>query len=116
MQCTEGFLHVHAEGKDESGEEVLAYGQAILAEALRTGCNRVLCDERELEYAIGTFDIYESAKAMAEIVPRVGKVAIIYNPKCFNDAELWETVAVNRSLRVRFFVDPGAARTWLTND
>ncbi|MFM8332326.1 MAG: hypothetical protein ACKN9T_11615, partial [Candidatus Methylumidiphilus sp.] len=73
----------------------------------------VLCDERKLDYRLGTFDIYEAAKFLAEQVPRAAKAAIVCNAKYIEDARFWENVAVNRGLSVRVFCDIDAAERWL---
>jgi hypothetical protein len=111
----DGFetLCVAAWGRDDSMQEVVGYGRAVIGEAIARGCRRVLCDERGLEYAIGTIDIFEAAQTIADHAPKVARVAIVCAPACAEDADFWETVAVNRSLCVRVFLDPAEARSWL---
>ncbi len=111
---TEGdLLVVTTSGFDESLEEVLQYGQAIIQEALRGNHVTVLCDETQLEYRLGIFDTYKAAESMAVWVPNLRKAAVVCNPQSISDAKFWETVAVNRGLRVRAFTDTDSARSWL---
>lgn len=106
-------LLVETWGRDESIEEVMEYGQAVIQAGIEKGCTKVLCDERNLEYALETIDTYEYAKFVAEMAPKVGKVAIVFNPQCSEEAKFWETVAVNRGVQVAMFRDMEQARRWL---
>ena len=109
-------LLVVASGRDDSLAEVEAYGMAIIAAAVEHNCRRVLCDERGLVYALGTFDTYEAARHIAEHAPGVGRVAIVCRPQDNVAAAFWETVAVNRGLRARCFTDRDQAAVWLAAD
>ena len=81
--------------------------------AQEAGCKRVLCDERELLYALGTIDTYAYAKYIAENAPGIGRVAIVTSEKQIPETRFWETVAKNRGLQVKIFADINAAKTWL---
>jgi hypothetical protein len=113
MRAEGQLLRVKAAGRDESFEEVKDYGLAIIEAAVAHGSIRILCDESELDYALGTIDTYESAKFIADLAPKVARVAIVCQPQHAFDASFWETVAVNRGLCVRFFLDLGRAEAWL---
>jgi hypothetical protein len=107
------LLRVVASGKDDSLEDVNNYGSAVVAAALSSGCRRILCDERELQYSIDTVDIYESAEFMAQQARGVVRAAIVTPAGHEDDAEFWETVAVNRGLKVRMFRRLEDAERWL---
>ena len=109
------LLKAKASGRDDNLADVQNYGMAMLAFALEHSCTKVLCDERDLIYTIATFDIYASAKQMAEVTPKLAQVAIIFNPSFEADAKFWETVAVNRGLQVSFFQNMEDATHWLEN-
>ena len=111
--CDGQLLRVKASGKDDDLSDVMNYGMAILTAALEHGVTKILCDETELEYAIGILDTYESAKFIAENVPEVSKTAIVCKVSQMADAVFWETVAINRGLQVKAFMDLAAAREWL---
>lgn len=107
------FLLVKASGRDEDVADVEAYGLGVIAACVAGGLTHVLCDERELEYRLGTLDIFESAAFIAAAAPKVARVAIVCQPRFAADAAFWEDVAVNRGLTVRMFRDVAAAETWL---
>ena len=113
MTVQDKILTVHAWGFDESLEQVKQYGIALIEACVVNGVTHVLCDERDLEYRLSTIDTYEEAEFISAHAPHVARVAIIPNEKYVQDAQFWETVAVNRGLLVRMFQDPGAARVWL---
>ncbi|MCC7492060.1 MAG: hypothetical protein IT204_06945 [Fimbriimonadaceae bacterium] len=107
------LLLVTASGYDESLAEVQAYGLAVIEAALAHGCRRVLCDERQLEYRLGTVDTYQAAAFLAEQAPALGRAALVCAPECAPDAAFWETVAVNRGLQVRAFQSLTDAQAWI---
>ena len=114
FEVRDGVLQVQAWGEDDSLEDVTGYGLAVIQAARANGCNRVLCEEQQLRYRLGTLDIHRSAAFMAEQAPDVARVAIVPPPEAADDAHFWETVAVNRGLQVRMFRDPEQARAWVT--
>lgn len=113
MTVKDGVLLVHASGRDESEEEVKQYGMAVIEKAVSSGVGRVLCDERALEYAIGTLSSYEAAKFIADAAPGVCRVAIVCSARNAGDGAFWENVAVNRGLNVRVTTDYAMAKAWV---
>ncbi len=109
----ENTLVVHATGFDENLSQVRDYGLAIIDAAKEHSVTHVLCDERELEYRLGTFDTYEAAAFISSQAPSVVKAAIICRADALTDALFWETVAVNRGLMVRVFKEMAPAKAWL---
>lgn len=107
------LLRVKALGKDDNLGQVIEYGFAIIQYALSTGCSRILCDETELEYTLGTLDTFESAKFISENAPRIAKVAIVCKSEQIQDAQFWETVAVNRGVSVKVFKGMREAEEWI---
>jgi len=113
MTVSEDTLLVTASGFDESLDQVQQYGLAIIAACIQSGVTRILCNELDLEYRLGTVDTYQAAEFIAANAPHVGRAAIVCNPKYLADARFWETVATNRGLTVRVFKDTDAASQWL---
>lgn len=112
-QVEAGVLIVRATGFDESAAEVEAYGFSVIAACKEHGVTRALCDERDLEYRLGTLDTYAAAVALSEMVPKVARVAIVCSPLFLSDAQFFETVAVNRGVQVRAFAGLVEARAWI---
>jgi len=106
-------LLVHASGFDESLAEVEEYGLGVIRACQQVGVTRVLCNELELEYRLGTIDTFRAGEFISEHAPAVTRAAIVCNPKQIADARFWETVVVNRGLQVRVFTDTNAAARWL---
>lgn len=113
IEQTESMMRVIAWGKDDNLEQVKEYGMAILMAAISSGCTKVLCDELQLVYSLGTFDTFESARFISEYAPNIAKVAIACKPDQIDDATFWETVASNRGLFVRVFKTLHEAEEWL---
>jgi hypothetical protein len=106
-------LTVVATGADDNLEDVLAYGEAVIGAAIKAGVRLVYCDERGLEYRIGTLDTHRAASVVAEHAPKVACVAIVCHERHAKDARFFETVAMNRGLLLRAFTDADAAQRWL---
>jgi hypothetical protein len=112
------LLRVRASGFDENLEEVMSYAQAVIDAAIANESKFILCDERELEYRLSTFDIYELAINAAAYSKYVVKIAIVVSENASQDARFYETVTVNRGLMVRIMTTIEEAEKWLkiTND
>jgi hypothetical protein len=106
-------MRVVSSGRDDDLAEVEAYSLAILKAALETGANRVLCDERNLEYAISFIDTYKLAEYASGMAAHLARIAIVCNPAYINDGKFYETVASNRGLIVRVTTNMMEAIEWL---
>jgi len=113
LQVEKDILRITARGRDDNLKQVQEYGLAIMAAAIENNSNKVICNETELEYSLGTLDTFELAKTLAEVVPKVLKVALVCSPNQFHDASFWETVAFNRGAQVRVFKDMVSAEEWI---
>lgn len=114
LQTNEDVLEVKAIGRDDNLDQVKEYGQAVIEEAIKNDCIKVICDETELVYELGTLDVYQSARYISEIAPNIARVAIVCGSHQFDDGKFWETVAVNRGLEVKVFKKVEEARPWIT--
>lgn len=114
FQRQDQTLIVTTSGFDESLEEVMLYGMAVIQEAVLGEYATILCDETQLEYRLGILDTYEAAEFMSRQAASVAKAAIVCDEKNIKDAKFWETVAVNRGLIVRVFRDIESAHLWLS--
>ena len=106
-------LYVDTSGFDDSLDEVLAYGAAVIEQALLHRTTRVLCDERQLVYRLTTLDTFAAAEYIAKEAPHIARIALVCAPQFFADAAFWENVAVNRGLSVCAFKDLERAKAWL---
>lgn len=107
------ILHVTTSGFGESLEDVIAYGEAVIAEAKKHGCTRLLMDERNLDYRIDTVDIYRLANYYTNTYHSAGKIAFVTSEENIEDAKFWETAVRNRGLLCRIFTLKEEAEAWL---
>jgi hypothetical protein len=107
------ILEVTTSGFDESLEEVNTYGYEVIMEAIKSDCKQVLCNELNLEYRLGTIDLYQSGKFIAENAPGLGKVAIVTTKNQLPEIKFWENVVNNRGLMVKVFSEIQEAKNWL---
>lgn len=110
------LLKVHASGEDDSLEEVLAYGKAIIEAALENRSGMILCDERELKYRLTVFDTFDLAEQAVAYVSSLVKIALVCNPENMSDGKFFETVTQNRGLMVKVTTDMEEAVAWLGSD
>lgn len=109
-EMKDGILVVTASGRDDNVQQVIDYGHSVERVAIESGARCVLCDERNLQYAIDTFD---AARQIAASAPKAARIAIVCRPECLEDGKFWETVAVNRGMQVRMDTDFVRAEAWL---
>ncbi len=109
----EGILQVRASGYDESLEDVRHYAAGVLQQCIESGVRFILCDETELEYRLGTFDLYELGKFFSSSVPREIRVAIVCSPEDISDTVFFENVVVNRGHSLKLFRESQEAKQWL---
>ncbi len=106
-------MHVVASGQDDGLNAAKAYADGVIAAAREHGSGQLLCDERQLQYRLGAGDTWAMASYLAEHVPRLVRVALVYRADQASDAQLWENTAWTRGLECRTFSDIDAARNWL---
>jgi hypothetical protein len=106
-------LFVKASGFDENLDDVKNFSMAVIEATRKNGAQRVLSDEREVEYRIGTFDTYDLGKFLSENVPSPLRIATVCNPSFISDATFFEDVVVNRGATLRIFTDVDKAKEWL---
>jgi len=116
ITVADNTLLVTASGFDESLAQVQQYGMAIIDACKQSGATRILCNEVDLEYRLDTVDTFRAAEFIAANAPRVGRIALVCNPRHLVDARFFEDVAVNRGLLVRVFKDLDVARHWLHHE
>lgn len=107
------ILRVRAWGKDDSLKDVIRYGSGVLEACIENNVKKVISDERELKYAIDTFEIYELAKLYAELGSYIEKVAFVCSPEGLEDAKFMENTASNRGLVYKAFDSYEKAEKWI---
>lgn len=107
------LLKVTASGFDENFDQALAYSQAVVEAAKINKSSRILCDERNLDYRISTFDTYELGEFASKYASYIMRIAVVCHPSSLEDGKFYETVSVNRGLRIRVMTDMDEAIAWI---
>jgi len=107
------LLVITASGTAESLQDLLDYSTFVLKEIQRGSCARILLDVAQVEYRLGTMDVFKAAEFTARSASNVKRVALVYDPARIRDAKFWETVVVNRGMDASVFKNHTAARRWL---
>lgn len=109
-------LLVTSSGKDGGLQEVINYNKAIIDSATKYDLNKILCDERNLTYAISLGETYKLADFASKYASEVAAVAIICDKEQIEEAKFYETVANNRGLNIFATSDMNEAKKWLEID
>lgn len=113
IQVQGSLLVVVAKGADESFEQATTYSAAVIEAAISSQCKKILCDERQLDYQLSTFEIFNLAEYASQYAKHVVKIAIVCNSKHLNDGKFYETVSRNRGMIIRVTSDFEEAKRWL---
>lgn len=107
------LLRVTARGADDGLGAVIAYADGVAERAKRCGCTKILCDERELTYALTTMETFLAAESASHYAVSGVKIAIVCRKEYRNEAAFFETVAANRGLLLKATTDITEAEQWL---
>jgi hypothetical protein len=108
------LLRVVSSGVCDDLNELKAYIVAIHDAAQEAGVRRILVDEGQLVYRLSTFESYRSGRFISEISPQPIRIAVVASREGWEATRFWETVAVNRGVPVKVFVDLHEAEAWVT--
>jgi len=114
IERTKSYLLITSSGVFKSQTDVLDYADKLFREFDKWGLKSILMDERKMKHIVSNIDIYEIGKYVAERLAGDYRIAIVYDKEFFSKGGFFETVASNRSLCVRIFLDFNEAEKWLT--
>jgi hypothetical protein len=115
-KVTGKLLEVTTTGFDESVDDSVRYGEAILSVCEEHQCNRILVDETGLTKVLDTVGQYELVTRLLEKVPYYIEVAMVVNPANYTETSFGSTVATNRGVKIQVFTSADEAREWLTRE
>ena len=93
--------------------------QAIphIAEAMaETGCHKVLVDFTTAEGPVSLMERLEMAEVLAATTPRTMKLAAVVTRQQLDPQRFGETIARNKGVNMRVFLDRDRALRWLLSD
>jgi hypothetical protein len=97
----------------DSPEDVYSYMGGIAEQALKSGSKRILCDERELVYAVSMLDTFKLAEEASKYSDKFVKITLVCNKQYLKDGKLYETVASNRGLKILVTDNFDQAMKWI---
>ena len=104
-QIVDEILVVQSEGQDGSLKEVEDFNLSILSEAKKSGCKKVLSDERQLTYNLSLAETFLLGEMVAKKLHFIQAVALVVASNQEEIALFWENVTVNRHVHSRVFLD-----------
>ena len=106
------FLRATITGEN-SADSVSRYMQDIVQECERQDCFRVLIDERLEGPRLGADDVFVVASEGAMSAMGVFQAIAYVDEQMGDMSQFAETVAINRGMPVKAFLDVAAAEQWL---
>lgn len=107
------YLHLHCSGAWDSESTKLGW-QDIADRLKQTDCSKLLLDEREVELETSVNIDFSHAGYVADLMRGIcSKIAIVDTAEYSEANAFYETVCVNRSLNLRFFLQQQDAIDWL---
>ena len=107
------FIRIVSSGSCEDLTQLKEYVLAIHNAAVSFEKTRILVDETQLEYKLSTIDNFNSGRFVSYLNPKPKKIAVVCKLEGWDDTKFWETVAVNRGVRVQVFKDIDSAENWI---
>ena len=108
-----GMMKVRSTGTCENLEQLKEYVLAMHEFASTNDLPKALVDEAELEFKLSTIQTHESGRFVANLASFDVKIAVAIRKEDWDEAKFWETVVVNRGLKVKIFTDIEKAEEWL---
>lgn len=106
-------LIVQSSGYDEGLENVIAFNKAVNEKAFRTGCRKIISDERELKYTLSVFETYSLGEFVSTNIREIDKIALVVKENQEEIALFWENVTANRRINTRVFLTMEEAKNWI---
>jgi hypothetical protein len=106
-------LKVFTQGKDDSLQDTKKYGKEVLGLSIKNECNKILCDERNLEYNLSVMDTFSLAEIASIKARGLCRIAIVCQEKYLDNGKFFETVSSNRGLIVLVTAELDQANEWL---
>jgi len=109
----ENILFVKSSGFDEGLDDVISYNNLVHNAAIKNNCNKIICDERKLEYRLSITDTFKLGVYVSNNINSDFNIAIITEVKDKEIVEFWENVTVNRGCSIKVFYDENTAYEWI---
>lgn len=113
IKIFEDVIFSKSEGKDDNLEEVINFGEEIAKTAIKEKINKILSDERKLEYNLSISETFQLAKTHADKYSVIVYLAIVTSNNNLEVANFFEIVSNNRGLVVKIFTKLNDAIQWL---
>jgi uncharacterized Fe-S cluster-containing protein len=108
---------VHVRGRYQRPRDGFEAQRFVIDSFAEHGCRRILLDLTKAEIKSGVISTYNTANPSPDVATELRKFsfAAVY-PEITDDDRFFETVAVNRGLRVRAFDNADSAIEWLEQE
>lgn len=116
FEITESLLKVKTKGFDESFEDAVKYGAGIVNIAIENNCDKILCDEINLDYRLTIPETYNLVLELSHLASPEFKIAIVSTMVNKYAGKFFILTAGNRGANIDFFTDIKTAEKWLLSE
>jgi hypothetical protein len=113
IKIDQDLLIITAFGHETNLDDSEKYISTIVQAAIDTQCEKILIDERQLEYDLSPDDILQLAEFIKNETPVNGKVAIVSKPKYEKELKDLEAFLRSEGEDLMFFIDYNEALEWV---
>lgn len=113
IKIDQDLLIITAYGRETKLEDSEKYITTIVQAAIDTQCEKILIDERKLEYELDVEEVLHLAEFIKTETPNAGTIAIVNQPKYESDLKELETILQSAGENLRFFIDFDEAYDWV---
>ncbi len=114
--CNDGILYITAKGFDETLEDSKLFSLGVLQAAHDSKATKILSNELELEYRLGTIDLYVLTEVISKNAPFIKKAALVCDERYKQDMFYFERLSQNRGLCGKIFFNMDEAESWIKSD
>jgi len=108
------YFLVESHGKSDDLNEAGKFANEVSVLCKEQGYNNMLLDETDREYVLAeVLDLYKLANLLKTIDVSNLRVAIICQSIYLDHIRFLETMANNRGMNIKFFLDKDSAEHWL---
>ena len=113
IKIHQDLLIIIASGVENNIKDSENYISTMLQAAVDTQCEKILCDERNLQYDLDIEEAMGLADYINSYAPNVGKTAIVCNAIYKDDVNQWVKELQKEGHDLFFFTDYDEAYKWV---
>jgi hypothetical protein len=113
VKIIQDLLIIISAGCEKSLEDSINYISAILQVAVDTRCEKILLDERDMQYDLSKEEGVSLTEYIVDHTSDIGRTAIVCKPEDYENLHRWAGELQKQGHDLRYFTDYDLAYQWL---